>query len=138
MEAEKITIVEGPPPTFELVVQPWLLSQAESAHLPYIMQCVLRTFNGQVLVERCRNAWQRRQPIFLEYRQSDGLRANALIVAAQAGEVAEGQVLQLWLKLDQLPAEYTHDVSDLGDDIDLGIEIDDLPDDDDPTDDDAI
>lgn len=38
--------------------------------------------------------------MYLEYRDRIGLRAQAVIVAAQAAETPEGQVLLLWVRQD--------------------------------------
>jgi hypothetical protein len=98
-QAEKITIIEGPPPTFELLSQEWLLGLAEGAD-PYRTALTrLRTFNGPALVERCYRAWKNRRPAFLEYRSKEGHEEQALILAARHLEVGEGQVLWLWVRL---------------------------------------
>ncbi|HUN23263.1 MAG TPA: hypothetical protein PK299_09055 [Anaerolineales bacterium] len=118
MEPEKITIVEGPTPEFDFVTQPWLIGMAEGISLPYTAHCVVRTFNGQALVDRCLNAWRSGRDTILEYRKSDGLKESALILAARAGEVEEGQVLQLWVKLEPDPQFLTEQLAELGFDED--------------------
>ena len=70
---DKITIIEGPPPTFELVNEGWVLSLTDSPSLANMAVTRLRTFNGPSLVERCHKAWRDQHPIYLEYRTSDGL-----------------------------------------------------------------
>ena len=98
-EAEKITIIEGPPPTFEPLSQEWLLGLAEGA-VPYRTALTrVRTFNGPALVERCYRAWKNRRPAFLEYRSEEGRDAQALILAARHVDVDEGQMLWLWVRL---------------------------------------
>ena len=57
--------------------------------------------------------------MFLDYRDNSGLRQQALIVAARSGELDEGQVLQLWVRLDSaLDAELDDDDLDFDDDGD--------------------
>jgi hypothetical protein len=116
-EPEKITIVEGPPPVFEPAGDPWVYALNEGPVLKQTARCLLRTMNGQSLLERCQNAWGESRPVFLEYRESDGYRKEALILAARKDEIAEGQLLQLWIQLDALP-EAAFDDNDLGGDID--------------------
>lgn len=110
---DKITIIEGPPPTFEAVGDGWALGLSESPILNDIAVTRLRTFNGPSLVERCHRAWRNQQSIQLEYRSEDGLQQQAPIVAARALEVDEGQVLILWIRLEdnqvELELEYDDD-----------------------------
>ncbi len=96
---DRITIVEGPPPTFEPVGDAWALGLSESPNMSKLAITRLRTFNGNALVERCQRAWRQKLPIFLEYRQSDGLRNQAPIVAARNVETQEGHVLLLWVRM---------------------------------------
>jgi hypothetical protein len=121
---EKITIIEGPPPTFEAVNDGWVTGLLESASLADIMVTRLRTFNGPALVERCNRAWRNQNNIYLEYRTSDGLEQSAPIIAARTLEVDEGQLLLLWLRLtnDEVELELGYD-DDPGDepDEDLGL-----------------
>jgi hypothetical protein len=96
---DKITIIEGPPPTFEVVNDGWVLGLNESDNLGEIGVTRLRTFNGPALVERCHRAWRHQQPIQLEYRDMDGLQHQAPIVAARYVETEEGHLLILWVRL---------------------------------------
>ena len=114
---DKITIIEGPPPTFEEVVDSWPLGISESPYLADIVMTRLRTFNGAALVERCHRAWRNQQPIYLEYRSPDGLEQKAPIIAAKYFETDEGQVLYLWLRIENDEAELELDYYD-DDDID--------------------
>ena len=98
---DKITIIEGPPPTFEATNEGWVLGLNESPNLANIAVTRLRTFNGQALVERCYRAWRGRVPIHLEYRQSDGLNNEAPIIAARNVTTQEGDLLLLWVRLTQ-------------------------------------
>ena len=97
---EKITIIEGPPPEFEAVNDGWALGLNEGPYLAEIALTRLRTFNGRALVERCYRAWRSQGEIQLEYRQSDGLENKAPIVAARALEAEDGQMLLLWVRLN--------------------------------------
>jgi hypothetical protein len=116
-EPEKITIVEGPPPVFEPAGDQWIYALSEGPELRQTARCVLRTMNGPGLVERCRNAWAERRDVYLDYRQNDGLRKEALILAARHDEIPEGQLLQLWLQTDAIP-EAAIDDSDFDADFD--------------------
>ncbi len=113
---EKITIIEGPPPTFESVADGWVLGLSESPNLSEIVVTRLRTFNGPELVERGHRAWRHQQPICLEYRTQDGLQEQALIVAARHIETEEGHLLVLWIRLadDGIELQFGYD-DDLGD-----------------------
>src|SRR4030067_3454667 len=93
---DKITIIEGPPPTFEAVKDGWAVGLIESPLLFTVGITRLRTFNGPALLERCHRAWRHRNTIQLEYRDDEGLENQAPILAARALEVDEGQVLLLW------------------------------------------
>jgi hypothetical protein len=117
---DKITIIEGPPPTFEAISDGWALGLNEGPSLADIMITRLRTYNGPSLVERCFRAWHNRQTINLEYRTSDGLQALAPIVAARFVEMEEGQLLLLWIRMvdDKVELEfgYEDDADDESDD----------------------
>lgn len=107
-EPAYITIVEGPPPEFTLVNKHWTASLAEGPGRTLIAMCEMRTFNGQALVDRCRQAWQEGRPARLDYpRPSSSVaprseRAQADIVAARWERVPEGQKLILWVKVDNI------------------------------------
>ena len=122
---EKITIIEGPPPSFEAVNDGWALSLNESPYLANIALTRLRTFNGPGLIERCHRAWRHQRPIQLEYRSIDGLENQAPILAARTMEIDDGQVLLLWVRLE-IDEEILK--SELGDDFDDD-DADDFPDD---------
>ena len=99
-QPEKITIVEGPPPTFELVLDPWLLGLTEGSRPARVVLCRLRAANGPALVERCYRAWREAQAIHLEYRGEDGATQQAPIIAVRWGEAPEGHLLLLWVRLE--------------------------------------
>lgn len=99
-EAEKITVIEGPTPVFEQTPETWLPSLAEGPELPGLALTRLRTFNGPSMVERCWKAWDEGRPVFLEYRDEDGLTQAAKVLAARHTEVPEGHVLLLYVRLD--------------------------------------
>lgn len=96
---DKITIIEGPPPTFEEADDGWVTGLNESPNLGEIVVTRLRTFNGPALVERCHRAWRHQQTIHLEYRNEDGLQEQAPIVAARHIETDEGHLLILWVRM---------------------------------------
>ena len=116
----KITIIEGPPPEFEDVSDGWVLGLNESPKLSVIGVTHLRTFNGPALIERCHRAWRNQQTIHLEYRSIDGLEQEVPIVAARHVEVDDGQLLLLWVKLEnedvELELGYDDDYSEGEDD----------------------
>jgi hypothetical protein len=114
---EKITIIEGPPPTFETVNDGWALGLSDSPVLSDIAITRLRTYNGPALVERCYRAWHNQKNIILEFRTSDGLEDTAPIVAARTLEVEDGQLLLLWVRLnnDEVDLELGYD-DDSGED----------------------
>lgn len=117
---DKITIIEGPPPTFEAVSDSWVLGLNEGPSLGEIAMTRLRTFNGPALVERCHRAWRNNQQIHLEYREPDGLQKQTPIVAARYLETDEGHILILWVRLAdeevELELGYDDDISDSEDD----------------------
>ncbi len=126
---EKITIIEGPPPTFEVVNDTWALGLYDGPILSDIAVTRLRTFNGPALVERCNRAWRNQQPIHLEFRETDGLEQSAPIVAARYVDTVDGQMLILWVRIPKDEEEIELDYDDEFDDDDLD-DLDDLDDDD--------
>jgi hypothetical protein len=116
---EKITIIEGPPPTFEAVNDGWVTGLLESPILSDVAVTRLRTFNGPALVERCHRAWRNQGSIYLEFRTSDGLEQEAPIIAARSLEIDEGQLLVLWVRLknDEVELELGYE-DDAGDEPD--------------------
>jgi hypothetical protein len=117
---EKITIIEGPPPTFEAVNDGWVTGLLESPSLADIAITRLRTFNGPALVERCHRAWRGQNNIHLEYRSPEGLERRSPIVAARALDVDDGQILLLWVRIenDEVELELGYDDDDSDDEID--------------------
>jgi hypothetical protein len=111
---EKITIIEGPPPTFELVEEGWSTGVAEGPTLGGVALTHLRTFNGSELVERCYRAWKKQEAIFLEYRDEDGGNKEAPIVAARTTHTHEGDMLMLWVRLpdDEIELAIDYDEED--------------------------
>ena len=51
------------------------------------------------MVERCWKAWDKGRPMYLEYRDEDGLTATAEILAARYVEMMEGHMLLLYVRL---------------------------------------
>lgn len=122
-ESEKITIVEGPPPTFVLTRDAWLLGLIEGMVSFHVAHCRVRTLNGPALVERCHTAWGDGQSVELEYRGDDGLTRQAPIVAVRLAEVEEGDMLYLWVRLEEDDVEVELDLE--------GFEFDEYDDEDD-------
>jgi len=118
---DRITIIEGPTPTFELIDDGWAIGLNESPFLYDMALTRLRTFNGPALVERCHRAWSKQEPIYLHYRNEIGLEEKIPIVAARAVDTDDGNVLLLWVR---------HEIDDLDldedDDIDIEDDSDDL------------
>jgi hypothetical protein len=113
---DKITIVEGPPPTFEPVGDIWTLGLNEGTNLSHLAITRLRTFNGKSLLARCQVCWNHQHPIHLVYRQMDGMEQEAPIVAARNMETPEGDVLLLWVRVveqAELEIGYEDDGEDL-------------------------
>lgn len=124
---DKITIIEGPPPTFETVGDGWVLGLNEGPGLYQIALTRLRTFNGPALIERCNKAWRHQSTINLEYRSLDGLESYAPILAARALDMDEGQMLLLWVRQEIDDADIETDPDDpddiLFDDLDEGPDL---------------
>ena len=124
---EKITIIEGPPPVFEPVGDGWVQGLHESPILANMALTRLRTFNGSALVERCHRAWRNQQRIPLEFRSSDGLIQDVPIVAARNVETEEGQMLLLWVRLEEDAIEVETGFDDDADEADDDSDLPDLP-----------
>jgi len=128
---DKITIIEGPPPTFEESSEFWTESLTDGLLVSQIVYTKLRTFNGKQLVERCKNAWQDGDAIYLEYKTFEGLEKRSPIVAARDVRTDEGDVLLLWLRIvnDDVVLEFGYE-------DELDIDSNSLDDNDDDVDDD--
>ncbi len=96
---EKITIIEGPPPTFEEVADGWAIGLNEGPFLYDLMLTRLRTFNGPALVERCYRVWNKRSNIYLHYRNELGMEEKVPIMAARSVETGDGGVILLWVRI---------------------------------------
>jgi hypothetical protein len=134
MEDRKITIIEGPTPTFEVVYDSWANGIMDGSNLASVAMTRLRTANGPSLVERCYRAWNQKNPIHLEFRGSDGLTQEVPIVAARAAETDDGDMLLLWVRLSEkdLVVDFVYE-----DDDEFG-DFDDFDDDYDDDDDDEL
>jgi len=119
---DKITIIEGPSPTFELIPDIWVHGLVEGALQAEVVATRLRTFNGDELVERCQRAWENQRTIQLEYRTPEGLSAEVPIVAARTMDTGEGDVLLLWVRF---PDDSIEVGIDYGDDFDTFLSDDD-------------
>lgn len=109
---DKITIIEGPTPTFEGVSDGWALGLNESPFLYELAMTRLRTFNGPALVERCHRAWNNQSAIYLHYRDRMGLEERAPIMAARTMESNDGHILLLWIRLKAQESQIEIDLDD--------------------------
>jgi hypothetical protein len=113
---DQISIIEGPPPTFEKIEAGWVMGLSESANQYELAVTHLRTFNGPALVERCHRAWRQQSTMYLNYRNRLGLEETAPIFAARNVETPDGHMLLLWVRRD--PEEVEEDASSDIDDED--------------------
>jgi len=113
---DKITIIEGPTPSFEEIHDGWAMGLNESPFLYDLALTRVRTFNGNQLVERCHRAWKNNDHIYLHYRNMSGLEEKAPIMAARSVDTEDGDVLLLWIR--RIPEETEIEI-DLDDDEDL-------------------
>jgi hypothetical protein len=115
----KITVIEGPPPTFETIPDLWVHGLSEGLGQTDMVLTRLRTFNGPELVERCYRTWCEKQTMHLEYRTPEGLEASTPIVAARHMETDAGDMILLWLRIAdeevELELGYDDDFSDMDD-----------------------
>ncbi len=113
-----ITIVEGPPPEFQLSANRWATSVVEGLTKNNAALVEMRTFNGPQLMQRCRDAWADKQSARLDFPIGDGTRAELEIVAAQWEDVEEGHKLYLWVRIEG-------EIDEIGLDADIDADIDD-------------
>ncbi len=102
MDERKITIIEGPPPTFEPVqpeMQFVLGSALEGPEPGELAVTRVRALNGPELVERCYRAWRDKESIPLEFRTTLGTVQRVPIVAVRYVPTEEGDILFLWVLL---------------------------------------
>ncbi len=111
----KITIIEGPTPTFDDIQDGWALGLNEGPSLYDLALTRLRTFNGPALVQRCYRSWNHMEPIYLHFRNDIGMEERVPIVAARAVDSEEGQVLLLWVRRRPQETEFEIDI-DVDDD----------------------
>ncbi|NLC29163.1 MAG: hypothetical protein GX773_01765 [Chloroflexi bacterium] len=102
----KITIIEGPTPEFQVVSEDnfndgslnWVAGILEGPFLFETAFTNVRTFDSQKLLERCKDAWAEKQTMYLEYKDRIGLRKEDPIIAARAVTVEDGEMLLLWVR----------------------------------------
>jgi len=123
----KITIIEGPTPSFDSVetdfligINGWTAGLSEGPFLYDTARTTLRTFNGAALLERCHKAWAQKATMFLEYRDPIGMKKEVPIIAARSIDSEDGDMLLLWVR-----QEYEEDEEE-----DFDIDFDDFDDDD--------
>ncbi len=118
-EERKITIIEGPPPTFE-PVQPdthsVLIGVLEGPEVGHLAVTRVRALNGPALVERCYRAWRDREMIPLEFRTALGTVQRVPIVAVRYVPTEEGDMLILWVLLTRQVLEALVEESGWADD----------------------
>lgn len=114
----KITIIEGPTPTFEGVNANWVESICETPNPESIMVTNLRTMNGESLMERCHHTWSQCDTMYLHYRNTIGLEERVPIIAAEIMETDEGQKLILWVIMPPANRRHVYIQSDDYDDDD--------------------
>jgi len=124
---EKITIIEGPTPTFEAIPDLWVHGLTEGMTQTDMVVTQLRTFNGTSLVERCNRAWNDFKNINLEYRTMEGLHAEVPIVAARTINTDEGDMLMLWLRFTDNAVELEIGYDDDFEDDEGDWDPDDMP-----------
>jgi len=117
MDDKKITIIEGPPPTFEIVYDNWANSIIDASTQASVAVTRVRTLNGPELVERCYHAWNTLNPINLEFRSPDGNTLEVPIVAARSTDSHEGQLLILWVRLPDSEIEIDFIKDDQSDEL---------------------
>ncbi len=110
----KITILEGPTPIFDITQDGWALGLNEGPLLYDTALTRMRTFNGPALVERCHHAWHAGAIMYLEYRNEIGLTEEIPILAARNMETPDGHMLLLWVRRE--PAETEEETGTADDD----------------------
>ncbi len=115
---DKITIIEGPPPTFERVRDGWAIGLNETPTITDVAVARLRTFNGPALVERCHRASNSHGHMVLEFRNTLGLPEETPILAARSMLTEDGHLLMLWVRRDHFETETQTDSGDESDDLD--------------------
>lgn len=108
----KITIIEGPPPTFEATSDGWAIGLTEGPNDYGLKITRLRTFNGPALVERCHRTWSQNGVMYLHYRNDVGLEERTPIMAARTFETDDGHVLMLWVRQKPDETEESYDLDD--------------------------
>lgn len=94
----RISIVEGPEPTFETVQGSWASALINGTGGHDVVLTHLRTMNGTGLIERCHQTWNQQDTMMLHYRNEYG-EHEVPIIAARAFDTDEGQKITLWLRV---------------------------------------
>jgi hypothetical protein len=107
----KITIIEGPTPTFEIASTDWSSAMVEAPDSYEVVLTNLRTMNGPGLIERCQQTWNQQDTMYLQYRNTIGMEQEVPIVAARCMDTDEGQKLVLWVRIkpEQIKLEVRRD-----------------------------
>lgn len=96
-----ITIVEGPPPEFQEVVNTWSIGVLEGPIETQVAMVEMRTFDGPKLVQRCEDAWAEGRPARFNFPFGDGTRGELDIIATRWENVDEGDKLYLWVRITE-------------------------------------
>lgn len=123
-EKEKITIIEGPAPSFEIVNDTWVNGIIESPTIPNIAVTQVRTYNGPALVERCHRSWRAKDLINLEFKDETGLILEVPIIAARSTDSDDGQMLHLWVRLPDNDVDIEFEYEDIDDSEDMDMDDD--------------
>ncbi len=102
---DKITIIEGPTPSFDHAPDAWAMGIFEGPIQHDLVFTRLRTYNGPALVERCYRAWKTQSGIVLEYRDEIGMTQSKPIIAIRSVSSEDGQVLLMWLRMEHREGE---------------------------------
>ena len=98
-EPALISIIDGPPPQFYFT-EDVMAQELYDTTRPYeVARVEMRTISGPKMLARCRNAWDVRRPVMLEFKDMDGLKQRLEICGARYEELTEGTLLQLWVRM---------------------------------------
>lgn len=115
-EPELITIVEGPPPEFQVPHESWPFSLWEGVESHAVALAQMRTFSGREMLDRCTRAWSESRAVMLDFPEDDGLRRQVEVLAARVTRIDDGDVLNLWVALPFEEIQGESEISDMDDD----------------------
>lgn len=98
-EPALISIIDGPPPQFYFT-EDVMAQELYDTTRPYeVARVEMRTMSGPKMLARCRNAWNVRRPVMLEFKDMDGFKQRLEICGARFEELNDGTLLQLWVRM---------------------------------------